>query len=210
MAWFVSRRNCPSFLTANTVAGPLDRAHRSGRATGNHQDPPTTLLLYRRTAHFASAPALALRKPVQLRPGTIARAATPILTAPWAACPHPPHCPTAWQLRVRSGSGRLCRLLPRPSRPALPLRTVNIPLAWLPHRAPSRIGADQGHAVSVRCLSSPASSVWPHLFGGFGLRKRRAATQSSDYHGLTLNGFPRSNPRRGESLAQGRQTIHSS
>ena len=22
MAWFVSRRNCPSFLTANTVAGP--------------------------------------------------------------------------------------------------------------------------------------------------------------------------------------------
>ena len=25
MAWFVSRRNCPSFLTANTIAGPLDR-----------------------------------------------------------------------------------------------------------------------------------------------------------------------------------------
>ena len=24
MAWFVSRRNCPSFLTANTVAGLLD------------------------------------------------------------------------------------------------------------------------------------------------------------------------------------------
>ena len=52
---------------------------------------------------------------------------------------------------------------------ALPVRTVNIPLAWLPHRAPNRIGADQGHTVSVRCLSSPASSVWPHLFGGFGL-----------------------------------------
>ena len=32
MAWFVSRRNCPSFLTANTVAGPLDRPHRAGRA----------------------------------------------------------------------------------------------------------------------------------------------------------------------------------
>ena len=27
---------------------------------------------------------------------------------------------------------------------------------------------------------------------------------------LNLNGFPRSNPRRGESLAQARQTIHSS
>ena len=146
--------------------GTLDGAHRSGRADRDHQDPATPLLFHGRKAHplgapthFASATALALGKPVQSRPGSIARAATPILTAPWAACPHPPHCPTAWQLRVRSGSGRLCRLLPRPSRPALPVRTVNIPLAWLPHRAPNRIGADQGHTVSVRCLSSPASSV---------------------------------------------------
>ena len=88
MAWFVSRRNCPSFLTANTVAGPLDGAHRSGPAAGDHQDPPTTLLLYRRTAHplgapphFASAKALALGNPVQWRPGTIASPATPSLTA---------------------------------------------------------------------------------------------------------------------------------
>ena len=72
MAWFVSRRNCPSFLTANTVAGPLDNSHRSGRAAGDHQDPPAALLLYRRTdyplgppPHFASAPALALGNPVQ-------------------------------------------------------------------------------------------------------------------------------------------------
>ena len=62
-------RNCPSFLTANTVAGPLDGAPRSGPAGGDHQDPPTTLLLYGRTAHqfgppphFASSPALALAK----------------------------------------------------------------------------------------------------------------------------------------------------
>ena len=89
MAWFVSRRNCPSFLTANTVAGPLDRAARSGPAGGNHQDPPTTLLLYGRTAHPlsapthpASSPALALGKPVQWRPGSIARPPTPFLTAP--------------------------------------------------------------------------------------------------------------------------------
>ena len=94
MAWFVSRRNCPSFLTANTVAGPLDRAHRSGPADSDHQDPATTVLLPRRTAHplgapphFASSPALALGKPVQWRPGTIASAASPGLTAPLAPDP---------------------------------------------------------------------------------------------------------------------------
>ena len=89
MAWFVSRRNCPSFLTANTVAGSLDSAARSGCADRNHQDPAATLLLYRRTAHPlgapphpASSPALALGNPVQSRPGTIASPATPSLTAP--------------------------------------------------------------------------------------------------------------------------------
>ena len=89
MAWFVSRRNCPCFLTANTVAGPLDRPHRSGRATGDHQDPAATLLLPGRTAHPLSAPThpapattLALGKPVQSRPGETARPPTPFLTAP--------------------------------------------------------------------------------------------------------------------------------
>ena len=69
--------------------GTLDRPHRSGRATGNHQDPPTTLLLPRRTAHplgapphFTSSTALALGSPVQSRPRSIARPATPSLTAP--------------------------------------------------------------------------------------------------------------------------------
>ena len=69
--------------------GSLDGAHRSGRAGGDHQDPPTTVLLPRRTAHplgapphFASATALALGKPVQSRPGTIARPAISNLTAP--------------------------------------------------------------------------------------------------------------------------------
>ena len=64
------------------------RAHRSGSATGNHQDPPTTLLLPRRTAHplgapphFASSKALALGKPVQPRLGSIASPSTPSLTA---------------------------------------------------------------------------------------------------------------------------------
>ena len=67
--------------------GPLDRAHRPGRATGNHQDPPAAFLLPRRTAHplgapphFASSPALALGKPVQSRLGSIASPSTPSLT----------------------------------------------------------------------------------------------------------------------------------
>ena len=68
--------------------GTLDGAHRSGQAGGDHQDPPATLLLPRRTAHplgapphFASSTALALGKPVQSRPRSIASPATPSLTA---------------------------------------------------------------------------------------------------------------------------------
>ena len=105
MAWFVSRRNCPSFLTANTVAGPLNGAHRSGRATGDHQDPAAALLLHRRTAHplgalphFASAPALALGNPVQSRPRSIASPAISGLTAPLATDP------PASQLNVSANS----------------------------------------------------------------------------------------------------------
>ena len=66
----------------------LDGAHRSGRASGDHQDPPAAVLLPRRTAHplgapphFTSSPALALGSPVQSRPGTIARPAISCLTA---------------------------------------------------------------------------------------------------------------------------------
>ena len=69
--------------------GTLDGAHRSGRAGSDHQDPPAAVLLPRRTVHplgapphFTSSPALALGSPVQSRPGTIARPATPNLTAP--------------------------------------------------------------------------------------------------------------------------------
>ena len=69
--------------------GTLDNAHRSGRTGGNHQDPPTTLLLLGRThhpqgtpPHPAPAPQLAVAKPVQLRPEATARPATPFLTAP--------------------------------------------------------------------------------------------------------------------------------
>ena len=83
------RRNCQSFLTTNTVAGPLDSAHRSGRADRNHQDPPATLLLPGGTAHPlgtpphpASSPALALGEPVQPRPSPAASDSTPSWMAP--------------------------------------------------------------------------------------------------------------------------------
>ena len=68
---------------------PLDSAHRSGRAGGDHQDPPAAVLLPGRTdhplgtpPHTASATALALGSPVRSCPGPIARPATPCLTAP--------------------------------------------------------------------------------------------------------------------------------
>ena len=111
MAWFVSRRNCPSFLTANTVAGPLDRAHRSGRATGDHQDPAVPVLLLRRTPHqlrapphFASATALALGEPDQSCPGTAASDSTLSLTTSLPMTRHRPteRPPTRAQLDPRA------------------------------------------------------------------------------------------------------------
>ena len=76
--------------------GTLDNAHRPGRATGNHQDPPAAFLLPGRTAHSlgppshpAPAPGLALAEPVWESPGETARPATPLLTAPTAS-DHPP------------------------------------------------------------------------------------------------------------------------
>ena len=93
--------------------GTLDGTHRSGPATGNHQDPAATLLLPGRTAHPlgpashpASAPGLALAEPVQQRSGETARPATPFLTAP----DRPPDYPQAWLSRARLGPA--CLLLP--------------------------------------------------------------------------------------------------
>ena len=75
---------------------PLDSAHRSGRAGGDHQDPPAAVLLPGRTdhplgapPHTASATALALGSPVRSCPGPIARPPTPCLTAAAATGRHP-------------------------------------------------------------------------------------------------------------------------
>ena len=120
MAWFVSRRNCQSFLTTNTVAGPLDGPPRSGRATGNHQNPPAPVLLSRRTAHPlgapphpASSPALALGNPVQSRPGPAACPATPNLTAPVRRRPDVRPTERPRQLAPSRSATASCRVLSR-------------------------------------------------------------------------------------------------
>ena len=145
MAWFVSRRNCPSFLTANTVAGSLDGAHRSGPAGSDHQDPAATLLLPLRSAHplgapphFASAPRLALGNPVQWRPGTVARHPTPGLTAP--SSPDP----LTGQPIVPANSHQLG------PRGTLPAYRLSIPPPWPPGRH---------HRASVAASRRPH----PHL-----------------------------------------------
>ena len=81
-----------AWLAVQTMAHNLARwttRPRAGRAGGDHQDPPTTLLLPGRThhpqgtpPHLASPPSLALAKPVQLCPSKSARPATPFLTTP--------------------------------------------------------------------------------------------------------------------------------
>ena len=103
--------------------GPLDQSHRSGRAGGDHQDPPAALLVPGRTphpqgpsAHSASAPGMALAKPVRQRPGGTARPATPFLTAPTASAAPPRH-PTASRTCARPVSPCLLPLCVRRSRP---------------------------------------------------------------------------------------------
>ena len=152
----VGRRAQPSPL------GPLSRQRRlAGRPPGNHQDPPATLLLPRRTAHpqgapphFASSPALALGKPVQSRPGTTASPATASLTAPSAPDPSPP----AWQIRARSVSQRL------PTRAALTIspnsaaagRQHPLGAATAPRTQPNALGS-RPHCLFLL----PASLVSP-------------------------------------------------
>ena len=128
MAWLLSRRNRLSFLTANTVAGPLGRAHRSGRATGNHPDPPTAVLLPGWThhplgaaPHPAPAPALALGNPVHSRPHPIASPAAPFLMVAPATGPSFPSSSHSNVSPARARWLSECPMLP-PTHPARLLR----------------------------------------------------------------------------------------
>ena len=73
---------------------PLDRTHRSGGATGNHQDPTAALLLPRRTPHPQGTPphlapsrTLVLARPVQSCPRPAASHSVPGLITPTATQP---------------------------------------------------------------------------------------------------------------------------
>ena len=113
-------------MTFKTVAGPLDGTHRSGRATGDHQDPAATLLLHGRTAyplgaqtHFASATALALGSPVQPRPSPTAS--------------HPISCLmalTATDLSTHCTTERPRKLALRPVRECILLRPISLSLRF--------------------------------------------------------------------------------
>ena len=133
--------------------GPLDRPHRSGRADRHHQDPQATHLFPARTAHPqgppphpAPSPTLALAKPLQQRPGPIARPAATFLTTPAA----PDRSPGIPQLPGGPAPGRVSSVsrgnLARLSRPQPPLGAVNLPLMWLPHPAPIPIRRSRSRA----------------------------------------------------------------
>ena len=136
--------------------GTLDHAHRAGRASDDHQDPPPTLLLPGGTHHPqgtpldpASSPGLALAKPVPLRQGATVRPAPTILTASTAsACP--PNYPTASQIRARPVSACLLLQRVRLSRPSPSPQRVTNPFTTPTHSAPAPI-----RRGSAPCCLSP-------------------------------------------------------
>ena len=161
--------------------GSLDGAHRSGRASGYHQDPPTTLLLPRRTAdplgpppHFASSPALALGSPVQWRPGTIASPSIFGMTA--ATSPLTPIRPTERPRQLApTESARGASCLPPTNSARHGHRGP--PSSGLcghltPPSSPS-IGIGPG-PFAFPYPSSLVSTTGTSRFGGFGLRKSTA------------------------------------
>ena len=152
MAWFVSRRNCPSFLTANTVAGPLDGAHRSGPTGGDHQDPPAAFLRPPRTAHPlgppphpASSPRLALGKPIQQRRGETARPAAPFLTVAPATGPPTRHPAHGTSPPTRTNSAREGHFLPTVCR-------ITPAMATAGHQ--NRVGVATSHRPHPHLLAS--------------------------------------------------------
>ena len=130
---------------------PLDHAHRFGQAAGNHQDPPTTLLLSGRTPHPARH-AVSPRIYPRAGPGKtssssghgpIARSATPLLTPPSDF--HLSTTPNARPVSAQAGSVTVsaCDLGSKIASSPLP-QAVKIPLAWPLHSGLS-ISPTSGH-----------------------------------------------------------------
>ena len=157
--------------------GSLDNARRPGRARDHHQDPQSALLRSPRTAHPlsapthpASAPGLALGKPVQSCPGKIPRPPAPSLTA--ATSPptrHPPHgtSPPTRTNPVREGHSlhTACRITPDVTTAGHQNR-AGVATSRRPHP----------HLWNQTCPARLPLPIIPgfnpsdHRFGGFGLR----------------------------------------
>ena len=172
--------------------GSLDSAHRSGRATGDHQDPQATLLLPGRTAHPLSAPThpapattLALGKPVQSCPGKIPRPPAPSLTA--ATSPptrHPPHgtSPPTRTNPVREGHSlhTACRITPDMTTAGHQNR-AGVATSRRPHP----------HLWNQTCPARLPLPIIPgfnpsdHRFGGFGVSCQHASWCGAGSHPST-------------------------
>ena len=152
--------------------GPLDNARRSGRATGDHQDPAATLLRSARTAHPlgapshpASDPGLALAEPVQQRSGETARPATPFLTVAPVTGPPPPqssasHSKVSPTRAARLGQRGLPAAFGRSIRGSLRRQQAHY------RRHPSEIRRDE--PLSIPVVFPSRAHTTP--FGGSGLR----------------------------------------
>ena len=155
--------------------GSLDGAHRSGRASGYHQDPPTTLLLPRRTAdplgpppHFASSPALALGSPVQWRPGTIASPSISGMTA--ATSPLTPIRPTERPRQLAPTQVREGHFLPTDPAPMAARPPSSCQCGCLTPPSSPSIGIWPG-PFAFPYPSSLVSTTGTSRFGGFGFRQ---------------------------------------
>ncbi len=140
--------------------GPLGCAHRSGRATGDHQDPPAAVLLPCRTAHPlgppphpASSPALALGNPIHSRPGPIPRHSSTSLsslTARRRRPTRPPDNPGAVP-QIHASPVRECRFWHPawPISPTAPPRDAALPPAWPPRTTLNPICRNQAWSVRL-------------------------------------------------------------
>ena len=141
-------------------SGPLDRAHRSGRDGGDHQDPPAAPLFPGRThhpqgpaPHTASPQALALGNPVPLRPGAVADHSTPGLTPPDGTslpinqieCPQPTRT-------NQVGEGSLLTAVPRSV----------LPKATPGHHCPTLPANDSTVGPPIPLISHSRDHMAPH------------------------------------------------
>ena len=134
--------------------GSLDGAHRSGRACGDHQDPPTTVLLPRRTAHPARR-AASLCICHSVGPGK------PSSVTPWHDCVPSHSQPDG---AVVAGSTHRATHRPRQLAPTRSARDTSClpPIDPAPHMA-----ARPPSSCQCGCLtppSSPSIGIWPGPF----------------------------------------------